>query len=461
MTKLKLYNTLHSKKEDFNPIDPDHVRVYACGPTVYNYAHIGNGRMAVVCDLLARILKQLYPKVTYVSNITDIDDKIIAASKETGQPIDSITQKYTKIYNQDMAALGVSLPDIQPRATQHIPDMIKQIEALIKNGLAYEAEGHVLYSTQNYKAYGKLSGRSRDEQIAGSRVEIAPYKKDAADFVLWKPSTEDQPGWDSPWGRGRPGWHIECSAMTEATLGFPFDIHAGGSDLKFPHHENEIAQACGAHGHDNKPEEYARVWVHNGFVVVEDEKMSKSIGNVQLVHHLAKTHQGETLRLALLSAHYRQPLNWTASLLEQSKNTLDKMYRVLKNLSDIEAKEHSPNALIEILCDDLNTPAAMAAMSKLAYIGVDFSEKDKSHIKGVLLSWGKLLGILQEDPDSWLGYDNASADNAEEIESLIAQRKEARANKDFAKADEIRDTLQAMKIEIEDKPEGTIWRKIG
>ncbi len=461
MAKLKLHNTLHSKKEDFTPINPNDVRVYACGPTVYNYAHIGNGRMAVVCDLLARILKELYPKVTYVSNITDIDDKIIAAAKETGEPIDSITNKYTDIYNEDMAALGVAIPDIQPRATQHIPDMIKQIEALIEKGHAYAAEGHVLYNVPSYEAYGALSGRSRDEQIAGARVDVAPYKKDPADFVLWKPSTDDQPGWDSSWGRGRPGWHIECSAMTEATLGFPFDIHAGGSDLKFPHHENEIAQACGAHGHENAPEEYARVWVHNGFVVVEDEKMSKSIGNVQLVHDLIKDHKGEVLRLALLSAHYRQPLNWTANLIEQTQNTLDRLYRTLKDLKDVEAEKNIPASVMDALCDDMNTPAALAALIEIAGNAAKADESEKKKIKGALLSSGAVIGILQEDPDKWLGYDSASSEDAEEIESLIAQRKEARENKDFAKADEIRNKLHSMKIEIEDTAEGTIWRKIG
>ncbi|MDH5721801.1 MAG: cysteine--tRNA ligase [Alphaproteobacteria bacterium] len=465
MVKLKLHNTLSGKKEDFNPINPDHVRVYACGPTVYNYAHIGNGRMAVVCDLLSRILRELYPKVTYVSNITDIDDKIIAASKETGEKIDSITQKYADIYNEDMAVLGVAKPDIQPRATQHIPDMIKQIEALIEKEHAYEAEGHVLYHVPSYEAYGVLSGRSRDEQIAGARVDVAPYKKDAADFVLWKPSTDDQPGWESPWGRGRPGWHIECSAMSESTLGLPFDIHAGGSDLKFPHHENEIAQACGARGAENAPEEYAKYWVHNGFVVVENEKMSKSIGNVQLVHDLIKDHKGETLRLALLSAHYRQPLNWTKTLLEQSQNTLDKMYRVMKKISDIpvaEGEDNDESNIMDALCDDMNTPKAIASLISLI-TSADRTEDELvlSNIKREVLRYSKIFGILQENPDRWLGYDGASPENAEEIESLIAQRKEARANKDFAKADEIRNKLQAMNIEIEDTAEGTIWRKIG
>lgn len=461
MAELTLYNTLHNKKEAFTPIDPDHVRVYACGPTVYNYAHIGNGRMAVVCDLLARILRELYPKVTYASNITDIDDRIIDASKETGEPIEVITKKYTKIYNEDMAALGVAKPDIQPHATDHIPQMIAQIEALIKNGYAYAAEGHVLYNTPEYGAYGALSGRSRDEQIAGARVDIAPYKKDPADFVLWKPSTEDQPGWDSPWGRGRPGWHIECSAMSESNLGLPFDIHGGGSDLKFPHHENEIAQACGAHNHDNAPEEYARYWVHNGFVVVEDEKMSKSIGNVQLVHNLVQDYPGETLRLALLSAHYRQPLNWTKSVIEQTQKTLNKLYRVLKDLSDITAKDNLPDNVMNALCDDMNTPAALAALIEIANKASKADDTEKKKIKGALLSCGAILGILQEAPDEWLGYDTSDTENAAEIDALIARRKEARANKDFAKADEIRDTLQAMNIEIEDKPEGTIWRKIG
>ena len=292
MPDLKLFNTLRREKQTFEPLDPAHIKLYACGPTVYNYAHIGNARMAVVFDLLANVLRNLYPKVTYVSNITDVDDKIIAASKETGEAIDTITQKYTRIYNEDMAALGVKAPDIQPLATEHITHMIALIETLIDKGHAYESDGHVLFNVPSYPAYGALSGRSRDEQIAGARVEVASYKKDPADFVLWKPSNDDEPGWDSPWGRGRPGWHIECSAMAQEHLGLPFDIHGGGADLKFPHHENEIAQSCCGNDTLDDPSSFAKLWVHNGFVTVEGEKMAKSAGNFLLVHDLIEKYPG-------------------------------------------------------------------------------------------------------------------------------------------------------------------------
>ena len=294
---LKIHNTLGNELEEFIPINHKHVRVYACGPTVYNYAHIGNARMAVVNDLLIRFLRTIYPKVTYVSNITDIDDKIIAASQESKTPIKELTQKYTKIYNEDMAILGVNLPDIQPRATDHINEMIDLTSKLIENNFAYEKDGHVLFHVPAFKKYGTLSSRNRDEQIVGSRVEVAPYKKDPTDFVLWKPSSESMPGWESPWGFGRPGWHLECSAMSEKTLGLPFDIHSGGADLIFPHHENEIAQTCCAHNNIEDIKSFSKYWFHNGFVNVEGEKMSKSIGNIKLVNELVKEYKGEVLRL--------------------------------------------------------------------------------------------------------------------------------------------------------------------
>ncbi|HRC26476.1 MAG TPA: cysteine--tRNA ligase, partial [Alphaproteobacteria bacterium] len=307
MATLKLFNTLGREKRDFTPLDPGRVRLYACGPTVYSYAHIGNARMAVTFDLLRRTLGFLYPEVVYVSNITDVDDKIMDAARKTGEPIDAITRKYEAIYNEDMASLGCAVPQIQPRATDHIPEMIALISRLIAGGHAYENQNHVLFNVPSFSKYGALSGRNRDDQIAGARVEVAPYKKDPADFVLWKPSAPDQPGWDSPWGRGRPGWHIECSAMAQKHLGLPFDIHGGGIDLIFPHHENEIAQSCCAAGHTDDLTAFARVWVHNGFVMVEGEKMSKSLGNVLLVHDLLKDAPGEALRYTLLSAQYRQP----------------------------------------------------------------------------------------------------------------------------------------------------------
>lgn len=455
---LKLYNSLNREKEEFQPLDPEHVRLYVCGPTVYNYAHIGNARPAVVFDLLSRLLRRLYPQVTYASNITDIDDKIITAHQETGEPIGAITEKFTRIYNEDMAVLGVTPPDIQPRATGHIPDMIALIETLIEHGHAYAAEGHVLFHVPSDPSYGTLSGRSRDEQVAGARVEIAPYKKDPADFVLWKPSSEDEPGWDSPWGRGRPGWHIECSAMAEKHLGLPFDIHGGGADLKFPHHENEIAQSCCAHGHETDPSAFARYWVHNGFLTVEGEKMSKSLGNFLLVHDLVTSHPGEALRLTLLSAHYRQPLDWRADTLAQNKKLLDRMYRRLKELEDIELDENDISAVsspvLEALCDDLNTPQAIAALGAL------LKEKDGRTVKRGLLAAGNLLGILQQSPDEWLGYgasENGPA--AEEIDRLLAERTQARTDRNFARADEIRDILAAQGITIEDTAAGPLWHK--
>lgn len=457
MPELKLFNTLDGGKTPFKPLDPAHVRLYACGPTVYSYAHIGNARMAVVFDLLARVLKTLYPKVTYVSNITDVDDKIMAAAAETGEAIDIITRKYERIYNEDMAVLGAQKPDVQPRATEHIQEMVNLIASLIQREHAYAAEGHVLFHVPSYPAYGKLSGRSRDEQVAGARVEVAPFKRDPADFVLWKPSTPEQPGWDSPWGRGRPGWHIECSAMAEKHLGLPFDIHGGGADLKFPHHENEIAQSCCAHGHETDPRAFANFWVHNGFVTVEGEKMSKSIGNIRLVHNLIEHYDGEVLRLALLSAHYRQPLDWSAETINQAQSTLDRIYGVLHNLESIKSrKEDVPAAVMAALCDDLNTPQALAALNALAK---DAAEKKTPEAKAALLAAGKLFGILQKDPAAWLGYGVSGGLNEKKIESLLTERAAAKKAKNFARADEIRDELAAMGVAIEDTPQGPKWKR--
>ncbi|MCB1580226.1 MAG: cysteine--tRNA ligase [Rhodospirillales bacterium] len=456
MSSPQFFNSLTRKKEDFVPLNPAHVRLYACGPTVYNYAHIGNARMAVVFDLLTRVLKSLYPKVTYVSNITDVDDKIIASHKATGEPIDVITRKYEKIYNDDMAALGCAAPDIQPRATEHIGEMIAMIEALIEHGHAYEADGHVLFHVPSFEGYGGLSGRSRDEQIAGARVEVASYKKDPADFVLWKPSTDDEPGWDSPWGRGRPGWHIECSAMSAKHLGLPFDIHGGGADLKFPHHENEIAQSCCASGHEDDLSAFAKVWVHNGFVTVDGEKMSKSLGNFLLVHDLIETYPGEALRLTLLSAHYRQPLDWSEDKVQQSRKQLDRFYTRLDEMAEMDAVETDvPQGVLDALCDDLNTPQAMAEMNAL------LKKENSPELKGEILAAGNLLGILQQNPQEWLGFsgDVESGDN-DSIEVLLQERAVAKVEKNFARADEIRDQLTAMGIEILDTSEGTKWRKI-
>lgn len=453
-TTIRLYNSLTRQKEDFVPLDKSHVKMYACGPTVYNYAHLGNARMAVVFDAWARLLRHVYPKVTYVSNITDVEDKIMVAAKEAGVPISEITTKFTKIYNDDMASLGVGLPDIQPKATDHIPEMIAQIEALIKREHAYEAEGHVLFHVPSDPTYGQLSGRTRDEQVAGARVEIAPYKRDPADFVLWKPSTPDQPGWSSPWGFGRPGWHIECSAMAEKHLGLPFDIHGGGADLKFPHHENEIAQSCCAHGHSDDISSFAKVWLHNGFITVDGEKMSKSLGNFLLVQDVVQQYDGEVIRLTLLSAHYRQPLDWSEQALYQNKILLDKLYKKLQELSSFGSTEKSiPATILNALCDDLNTPLVIAELNKL------MKAPNSVELKGALLAVGNLLGILQIDPDEWFDVDMSDID-VSKIESLLADRIEAKDNKDYAAADKIRDELTNMGIAIKDTPEGTSWEKI-
>jgi cysteinyl-tRNA synthetase len=456
MSSLKLYNSLKRSKEEFVPVDRNHVRIYACGPTVYNYAHIGNARMAVVFDLLARLLRQQFPQVTYASNITDVDDKIIAAARETGEPIDQLTRRFESIYNADMAALGVAVPDIQPRATDHINEMIALNERLIDVGHAYAADGHVLFHVPSFPLYGGLSGRNRDDQIAGARVEVAPYKKDPADFILWKPSVQDQPGWDSPWGRGRPGWHIECSAMAEKHLGLPFDIHGGGADLKFPHHENEIAQSCCAHGHEDDLSAFAKYWIHNGFVTVEGEKMSKSIGNVVLAHDLLEQGiKGEVIRFALLSGHYRQPLDWTEDGLLQAKRTLDRFYNILGELKDVplEAVE-MPAGVFDALNDDLNTPKAYAELNALAKEAAD---KKTPAAKTSLLAAGALMGFLLEDPDVWLGYGEEGGDTTW-IDDLVKERAEAKKAKNFTRADEIRAELLAKKIIVEDFPDGSKWR---
>ena len=456
---LKIHNTLSGTKETFEPVDKNHVRIYACGPTVYNFAHIGNARMAVVNDLLVNVLRTQFKRVTYVSNITDIDDKIIDAAHELNEPIKNLTTKYTKIYNDDMGFLNVKLPDIQPHATDHISEMIDLIKKLIKNNYAYEKDGHVLFHVPSFSKYGVLSKRNRDEQIAGSRVDVAPFKKDPADFILWKPSPDPLPGWESPWGFGRPGWHLECSAMSEKTLGLPFDIHSGGMDLVFPHHENEIAQTCSLDD-NHEPESFAKFWFHNGFVNVEGEKMSKSIGNIKLVHDLKKQYKGEVLRLTLLSAHYRQPLNWTKEIIDQNSKMLDRFYRSLKDLQDIKtSSETISEEIMESLLDDLNTPKVLAKLNTLSNTLSSANSEEKRNIKNNLIAVGKILGVMQEDPNIWLGYNQTANPEKEEIERLINQRNEARRNKDFKLADQIRDKLKSKGIEIEDTKNGTIWRK--
>lgn len=456
---LKLYDSMAREKRDFTPADPGRVTLYVCGPTVYNYAHIGNARAAVVFDLLNRILRRRYgaENVVYARNITDIDDKIIKASQETGAPIEEITETFAEAYREDMGALGVIRPDIEPTATGHIAEMIAMIEKMIAAGGAYEAEGHVLFSVDSYRDYGKLSGVDRDEMIAGARVEVAPYKKSAADFVLWKPSKDDEPGWGSPWGRGRPGWHLECSAMIKRQLGDTIDIHGGGQDLRFPHHENEIAQSACAH--EGAP--LARYWVHNGFLRMGSDKMSKSLGNIVVAHDLLKDWAGEAIRWALLSAHYRQPLEWTDELLTQSKRQLDRFYRLLQELEEAESTNEAdaPQSIVLTLEDDLNTPEAYAGLHELRDIAAQMEGEARLNAISRLRAAGQLMGFFNVAPAEWFQGVDAGGPSAEEIEALLAERAEARKNKDFARSDEIRDSLAAQGVMIEDGPDGATWRR--
>ena len=455
---MKIFNTHSGKKEDFIPIDPKHIKIYACGPTVYNYAHIGNARMAVVFDTLVRVLRDIYPKVTYVSNITDIDDKIIDAANELNVPIEEITHKYTTIYNNDMSKLLVMSPDIQPKATEYIPEMIALICDLIDKNHAYEKDGHVLFHVPSYENYGSLSKRNREEQIAGSRVEIAPFKKDPADFVLWKPSNDKQPGWDSPWGYGRPGWHTECSAMSEKTLGLPFDIHGGGRDLTFPHHENEIAQSCCSSADINNPKSYVNYWMHNGFVTVNGEKMSKSLGNISLVKDLTDSNHGEVVRLALLSSHYRQALDWNEKVIHQSRKLLDKLYSLLNELKDIDPVNdvNMSDKFISPLLDDLNTPGLIANLNKMVKDFYSIPEDELPLYKSSLIRATNLIGVCQSNYLDWLSIKNKNLDE-DKINLLIAERLEAKKAKDFDRADQIRQELLDMNIEIKDGPQGTEW----
>jgi cysteinyl-tRNA synthetase len=463
MSDLFLHDTMAREKRLFRPKDPARVTMYVCGPTVYNYAHIGNARPVVVFDVLFRLLRRLYGEtaVVYARNITDVDDKINAKAAEEGAPISVITDRFTAIYHQDMDALGALRPTIEPRATQHIPEMLALIGRLIANGQAYAAEGHVLFDVSGFADYGRLSHRSLDDMIAGARVEVAPYKKNAADFVLWKPSKPGEPVWDSPWGPGRPGWHLECSAMIEKNLGLPIDIHGGGHDLIFPHHENELAQSvCAQEGRcaDHAPA-LASYWVHNGFLDMAGEKMSKSLGNVLLVHDLVKKVPGEALRWALLSANYRQPLDWTGELVEQSRRSLDRLYGALRRAKGPAAAEAAPPpALLEALLDDLNTPRAMAELFELARrLETATSDAERAELKGALLAAGALLGFLQGDPDAWF-QRGADEELTGRIEALIAARAEARKAKDWPAADRIRAELTELGVEVMDSAQGATWR---
>ena len=451
---FQLFNTLSGNKERLEAIDPKHLKIYACGPTVYNYAHIGNARMAVVFDTLVRTLRVIYPKVTYVSNITDIDDKIIEAAKEQNVEITSITEKYTKIYNDDMLKLNVLAPDIQPKATEYIPEMIELIVELIEKDFAYEKEGHVLFHVPTYQNYGKLSKRNRDEQIAGSRVEVAPFKKDPADFVLWKPSTNEQPGWESPWGIGRPGWHTECSAMSKKTLGLPFDIHGGGRDLIFPHHENEIAQSCCTSASIDEPDSYAKYWMHNGFVTINGEKMAKSLGNIILVKDLAENYHGEVIRLALLSSHYRQGLDWNEKVIHQANKLINKLYEIKDDLDNLTISDKNENNLdaISILMDDLNTPGLITELNNIVK-EYNSSESDKEKIKSRLGLISSVLGILEDET-----FNEISEEFKNKINEMVLKRSKAKNNKDFETADAIRDKLLELGVEINDSSDGTEWK---
>ena len=487
--RLKLHNTLAGRKEVFRPLDPRRITMYVCGPTVYGHVHIGNGRPAVVFDVLYRLLRALYPHVVYACNVTDVDDKINRQALVNGEPIQALADRFTHAYNDDIAALGVLPTGLQPRATEHIAEIVAMIELLIDKGFAYEAQGHVLFHVPADARYGSLSKRSLDDMLDGARVEVAPYKRDAKDFVLWKPSTPELPGWDSPWGRGRPGWHIECSAMIRKHLGDSIDIHGGGSDLVFPHHENESAQSRCANG----SLEYVRYWLHNGMLTLGEEKMSKSLGNIVTIHALRKRHAGETLRYALLSGQYRSPLSWSDSLLEQARRSLNALYQALRGSGASEAEVAStyrqrsaadfPEPVLAALLDDLNTPAALAAMHGIASdLNKAADAGEAARHRQRLLSGGWLLGLLDDSPDAWfqrpveisvssklnptddfeLATDPAApAMTADAVQRLIDERTAARRNRDYATADRIREELAAAGIELEDTREGTLWKRAG
>ena len=464
---LVLYNTQAREKQPFTPLDAKNVGMYVCGPTVYDRAHIGNARPVIVFDVLYRLLKRIYGEgcVTYVRNITDIDDKINAASIKTGEPIAEITARTTKAFHEDMAALGAVPPDYEPRATEWVAPMIAMTERLIEMGHAYEAEGHVLFHVSSMADYGALSRRSLKEMVAGARVEVAPYKKEPADFVLWKPSTDDLPGWDSPWGRGRPGWHIECSAMSEHHLGKTFDIHGGGQDLIFPHHENERAQSLCV----NPDEGFARHWVHNGYVIVDGKKMSKSLGNFFTVEDVLNKigwDRGEVVRLMMLSTHYRKPLDWTDGGVGEARERIDRWYRALETLGDVEpvAPENTDPAIAAFFAaleDDLNTPLAIAELHKVVdYAFAAQPDDDRGAMKGRLVLMAGFLGLLRIEPETW--FKGAAEDvNVVDIEQKITEREAARIAKDFAKADRIREELEDQGILLEDGPGGTTWRRAG
>jgi len=456
MPTLVLHNTMTRRRETFVPADPNHVRLYVCGPTVYDLAHIGNARGMTVFDVLTRLLRHLFPRVTYVRNITDVDDKINARAAASGEGIDAVTARTTAQFHADMAALGNLPPNIEPRATEHIGAMIALIERLILGGHAYAAEGHVLFAVASFAQYGALSGRSTDELLAGARVEVAPYKRDPGDFVLWKPSAPDLPGWDSPWGRGRPGWHIECSAMAWEYLGETFDIHGGGGDLLFPHHENERAQSlCALPGSG-----FARVWLHNGMLNLNGEKMSKSLGNFFTIRDVLARAPQEAVRLMLLKSQYRGTLEFSDAGLVEARGELDRFYRALAQTATPCRLDRTPaadgpvlDAVLDALCDDLNTPLALSALHRLADLAM---QGDQAAAAG-LRAGGALMGLLQDEPAAWFQGGNDTA----AIEAAIADRIAARRARDFARADAIRAGWLAQGVLFEDRPDGTTdWRRV-
>ena len=457
---LALYNTLSRSKEPFTPLDPERVTMYVCGPTVYNRVHIGNARPAVVFDTLFRVLQSQYPNVVYARNITDIDDKIMNTAAELGEDISVLSQRYAQAYFDDMAALNCLDPSIIPYATAHVPEMINMIERLMNKGHAYAAEGNVLFAVESMENYGELSGRSLDDMLAGARVEVASYKRFAGDFILWKPSADSEPGWDSPWGRGRPGWHMECSAMIEKHLGDTIDIHGGGQDLIFPHHENEMAQSCCAH--DGAP--FAKYWLHNGFINIEGEKMSKSLGNFRMVNDLLEQYPGEVLRYVVLSAHYRSEQNFGKELLDSAWRSLDSLYGYLRGDSlGTAAQLNKEGAGYAALLDDLNTPMAISELYRLAKeMHADPSVEQKAILCSELLGLAHMMGLLQQDPEQWFKQargGNTDSISEAEIDALILKRQQAKADKDYAGADKVRQDLLELGVVLEDSREGTTWRR--
>ncbi|MEP5766543.1 MAG: cysteine--tRNA ligase [Halieaceae bacterium] len=455
---LMVYNTLGGVKQEFQPLNPERVTMYVCGPTVYNLAHIGNARPVVVFDTLFRLLQTQFDEVIYARNITDIDDKIIAGARDSGLSMAEFAAGYTEQYRQDMSGLNALPPSLEPHATHHIDEMIALTQTLVDKQHAYESEGHVLFAVESMPDYGKLSHRSLEDMLAGARVEVADYKRYPGDFVLWKPSSPEEPGWDSPWGRGRPGWHLECSAMIHALLGETIDIHGGGRDLIFPHHENEIAQSQCAHGGD-----YVRYWMHNAYLDIDGEKMSKSLGNFRMVRDLLEHYPGEVLRFALLSAHYRSPLNFSADVLEQARSSLDGLYGALREVRDVAVDSEvvlAGEAFYEALNDDLNTPLAIAELHALAKSLNKAEAADQAGLKARMLAAGDLLGILQCDPEDWFQSSlETDAITPEQIEALIAQRQQAKLDKDFQTADSLREQLKTLGVILEDSREGTSWRR--